>query len=95
MMEENLQVEKNLEELKKLIQKEIRPLIGHLKSPLDRYHAYMSLLRNEWDTETAYKAFHEAQTVEKPEDKFYSLESLSNEIYYHAKDSSPTLPNEV
>lgn len=93
-MDENTPTTKDLNELKKLIDQEIRPLISRLQSPVDRHHAYMSLLRNEWDVELAYKAFHEAQKIENAEDKFFSLQSLSSEIYYHDQDLKSSMTKE-
>jgi|GEM_PF-6925181 len=73
----------DLNELKRQIDNEIRPLIGRLQNPLDRFNAYMSLLRDNWSDDLAYKAFHEAKQIQKADDKVYSLQSLSSELYYH------------
>jgi len=70
-------------DLKRQIDSEIRPLIGHLKSPYDRFNAYISLLRDNWSDELAFKAFNEAEVLDNPEDKVSCLQALSSEIYFH------------
>ncbi len=82
----------DLNELKRQITAEIHPLIAHLKSPLDRFRAYESLLRDDWSNEIAYKAFHEARQIEDREDKFYSLQGLSNDLYFHSQDTQNRQP---
>jgi hypothetical protein len=76
----------DLGELKRQIDEATYPLIPHLKSPVDRYQAYESLLRDNWSDELAYKAFEEAKQIDNPEDRFYSLQSLSSAIYFHTQD---------
>lgn len=82
----------NLDELKKRIYDEIQPLIPTLRTPVDRFRAYEALLRDKWSDELAYKAFEEAQQIENPEDKFYSLQSLSSEIYFHTNPLPESQP---
>jgi hypothetical protein len=85
----------SLIELKRQIDEEIRPLIGHLKTPLDRYNAYMALLRDNWSEELAGLAFREAKQIENPEDKFHSLQGLSSEIYFRVQDLNELQPTQV
>ena len=79
----------DIDDLKRQIDSEIRPLISHLQNPYDRFNAYLALLRDNWSDELAFKAFQEAKIVDNPEDKISSLQALSGEIYFH----SSTLDN--
>jgi acetone carboxylase gamma subunit len=74
----------NLDDLKQQIDSEIRPLINYLKSPHDRFNAYMALLQDNWSDELAFKAFQEAKVLDTPEEKVSCLQSLSSEIYFHS-----------
>lgn len=76
----------DLIDLKRQINETITPLIPHLKSAVDRYHAYESLLRDSWSDELAYRALAEAKQIEDPEEKFYNLQSLNSVIYFHDQE---------
>lgn len=78
----------DLDDLKRQVDQEIKPLINYLESPVDRCNAYLSLLRDNWDDKLAYEIFNEAKKIETPVDKYYCLQSLSSEIYFHNSENS-------
>ncbi len=76
----------NLGTIKRQIIDELRPLIGHLKDPQDRYYALSSLLQEKWDESVIKEAFEAAKNIQDPEDKVHALQGLLSDISLHERD---------
>jgi uncharacterized membrane protein YccC len=74
-------------ELKHQIAAEIRPLLSQVKDPQERFYTIMSLLREKWDGALASQAFDTARSIQDPEEKIRSLQSLMNEADYQDRDN--------
>jgi hypothetical protein len=76
-------------DLKEKILAEIQPLIPQIQDPTERFHALSGILRENWSDALANDAFEAAKSIQDPEEKMRSLQSLMSELSYRDHKNEP------